>query len=125
MTAPMPGSDLADLINQRVEGAAASWNETDVWVKPDAWHEIAQYLRDDPSLDFTYLNSVTGVDYVEYFEMVYHLTSLRSNRSAVIKLDVYDRESPAVPSVTSIWRGGRSAGARGLGPGGHTFPGAL
>ena len=45
------------------------------------------------------------MDYVEYFEMVYHLLSLRRNSSLVVKSRVAGREDPAVSSVYSIWKG--------------------
>ena len=46
-------------------------------MRSDALHETLRFLRDDEDLDFQFLNSVSAVDYVEYFELVYHLTSLR------------------------------------------------
>ena len=39
---------------------------------------MAHLLKDDPALDFSFLNALSAVDYVEYFEMVYHLLSLRT-----------------------------------------------
>ena len=51
------------------------------------------------------LNSITAVDYVEYFEVVYHITSTIHKHSAVLKAKVYGRDAPSVPSVISVWRG--------------------
>ena len=48
---------------------------------------------------------MSAVDYIEYFELVYHLLSMRKNHSAVIKTRVFDREAPSVPSVIDVWRG--------------------
>jgi NADH:ubiquinone oxidoreductase subunit C len=42
---------------------------------------------------------------VEYFELVYHLLSMRNNTSAVIKSKIFGREELSVPSVFSIWQG--------------------
>ena len=62
-------------------------------------------MRDDPDSDFQFLNAISAVDYVEYFEVVYHLTSLRRQHTAVVKYRVYGRESLSVPSVYDVWRG--------------------
>ena len=52
-----------------------------------------------------FLVAVTAVDYIEYFEMVYHLLSLQNNHSAVLKTRLYDRDEPTVSSVVDLWRG--------------------
>jgi len=105
VTIPLDGSRLAQSINQNIPGAAVEWDETNVWIKPDSWLEAAQFLKKSPDLDFAYLNAVTGVDYIEHFEVVYHLTSIRHNHSAVIKVRTYDRDDPKVQTVTPIWQG--------------------
>ena len=56
-------------------------------------------------LDFGFLNAISAVDYVEYFELVYHLVSLRLNHSVVMKSCVFGREEPSIPSVVDIWQG--------------------
>jgi NADH-quinone oxidoreductase subunit C len=45
------------------------------------------------------------VDYYDYFELVYQLTSLENNHSLVVKTRCYGRENLTVPSVVSLWRG--------------------
>ena len=53
-----------------------------------------------------YLVSISGVDYVEYFELVYHLVSMSKNHSLVLKMKLYGtREQPSAPSIVSIWKG--------------------
>ncbi len=105
MTIPLEGRYLAGLIDEAVPGATLEWNGTDVWVKPESWFQVARFLKDAPDLNFAFLNAITGVDYIEYFEVVYHLTSLRHNHSAVIKTRCYGREDPVVPSVVTLWQG--------------------
>jgi NADH-quinone oxidoreductase subunit C len=63
------------------------------------------YLKNTPDFDFDYFNFVTAVDYYSYFELVYHLTSTKHNHSVFIKTRCYDRASPSVPSVVSLWQG--------------------
>ena len=63
------------------------------------------YLRDEPGLKFEFLSALTAVDRLEYFEVVYHLTSIRLNMMTAIKLRIEDRESPRAPSVMPVWEG--------------------
>ena len=105
MTKALAGQELSQLINQAVPDSVVEENERDVWIKPEAWLNVAHYLKETPELDFAFLNAVTVVDYIEFFEAIYHLTSLRHNHSAVIKMRCYGREDPIVPSVVSVWQG--------------------
>jgi NADH-quinone oxidoreductase subunit C len=65
---------------------------------------VFRFLHDDPGLDFTYLAALTAVDRMDWFEVVYHLQSLRHNHLAVVKLAA-ERPEPSLPSVTPIWYG--------------------
>jgi NADH/F420H2 dehydrogenase subunit C len=105
MTRAHSGEDAARRINEAIPGAAVDFNSTDVWVEPESILETARLLKYDESLDFSFLNAVSAVDYIEYFEMVYHLISLRRNSSLVVKSKVRGRESLEVPSVYEIWKG--------------------
>ena len=106
MTTAYAGEELAAAIENFAPSAATAHNDDSVWVPADRWLEVAQGLRDREELAFNYLNLVTGVDYVDHFEVVYHLTSMAHNRSAVVKIRCGDgRVEPVVPSVYAIWRG--------------------
>ncbi len=105
MTRAHSGEDAAVRINAEISGAASEFNETDVWIQPEQIADVARFLRDDAAFDFSYLNAVSAVDYVEYFEMVYHLLSLRRNCSLVIKSKVLGRDDLSVPSVYGVWKG--------------------
>ena len=105
MTRAHSGEDAARRINESIPGAAIESTQTDVWVLPEHMLPIARLLRDDPAFDFSFLNALSAVDYVEYFEMVYHLLSLRRNASLVVKSRVYGRDEPAIDSVVDVWKG--------------------
>ena len=49
-------------------------------MRPDSVERVARLLKEDPELDFAFLVSITAVDYIEYFEVVYHLLSMRRNQ---------------------------------------------
>ena len=105
MTTELGAARLAAQIEGALPDAVLEHDERDVWVRPESIEAVARVLKDDPELDFACLVSITAVDYIEYFEVVYHLLSMRRNRRAVVKTRCYDREEPTLPSVVSVWRG--------------------
>ena len=105
MTTALDGADLARRINEAHTDAAIKWNEREVWVEPASIRSVAGFLKDDPDLDFSFLTSISAVDYVEHFELVYHLLSMRRNRSGIVKARVPGRGEPVVPSIVDVWRG--------------------
>jgi NADH-quinone oxidoreductase subunit C len=105
MTRSLAGVHLAGRINEAHPDTAIEWNDTCVWIEPDSLLDVARFLKDSPDLEFASLTAVSAVDYIEYFELVYHLLSMRRNRSAILKMRCYGREEPSVDSVTSIWIG--------------------
>ncbi len=99
------GEELADALDGALPGAAHGFDGNTVWVQPSRVNSVAEYLRNDPAHDFQFLNSISAVDYVEYFDLVYHVTSLRQMSTAIFKARVYGRDDLRVPSVYGIWRG--------------------
>jgi NADH-quinone oxidoreductase subunit C len=105
MTAQLPGEAVAHRIQEALPGAVEAWQGPDVWVKPERVLEVCRFLKEDSGLGMDYLVSVTGADYIDHFEAVYHLTSIAHNHSLVLKARVHGRDAPAVPSVVSVWQG--------------------
>lgn len=105
MTKVLAGHDIAHRIEQKYSGAVDDAVPEFAMIKPERLLEVCAYLRDEPELDFKYLASVTGVDRLESFEVVYHISSFQHNHRTVIKTSTAERESPKLPSVTSIWAG--------------------
>ena len=75
-----------------------------VYVTAGSLMEVCRQLRDEPFLAFDYLLSLTAVDYVDYFEVVYQLLSLSLKHSALLKVRLPGRTDLRVPSVTSVWK---------------------
>ena len=106
MTRSWSGEKLAAAIEAFAPGATVNSNATDVWIAPERVREVCEGLRDRPEFKFDLLSGVTAVDYIDHFEMVYHLTSLPKNARSVLKVKCgWGREEPTVPSVTPVWRG--------------------
>ncbi|MEK7217208.1 MAG: NADH-quinone oxidoreductase subunit C [Chloroflexota bacterium] len=105
MTKHVPGAELAEAVERSVPGSVAEVQPQGVVIQAESIRAVAAFLRDDPGFAFDFLASLTAVDYLDYFEVVYHLTSLTHNHSAVLKTRAYGRSAPAVPSVVAVWRG--------------------
>ena len=105
MTQTLTGLEIAHQIEQRFPGAVTEAAPEFAMIAPERLVEVATWLRDDDDLSFKFLSSLTGVDRIEWFEVVYHLESFRRNRMTAIKVRSDDRENPSVPSVVSVWPG--------------------
>ena len=103
--AALSGETLARRLQEAAPDAVIDWNDSSVWVRPEAMGDVAGFLHNDPELDFTFLNAVSAIDFVEYFELVYHLTSIAKGHTGVIRSRVYGREEPTAASVVNVWRG--------------------
>jgi NADH-quinone oxidoreductase subunit C len=105
MTYSLSGTDLAHHIEQKFPDAVVDAQPEWAEVKPERLVEVCTHLRDDPELDFRYLTSLTGVDRLDHFELVYHLVSIGRNQASTLKIRCHDHDDPEVPSVVPVWRG--------------------
>ncbi len=105
MIREMPGEETARHVEAACPGAVEHWEGVSLWVRPERILEVCSFLKETSGMGFNLLNTISAVDYVEYFEVVYHLTSTTSLHSAVLKAKVYGRESPSLPSVVILWQG--------------------
>ena len=104
MTTALSGEDLGKKIAEALPGSVVSGEKPWIVVDSKQVHQVAEYLKNTPGLDFDYLTVVTAVDYIDYFEVVYRIVSLKHNHSIILKTRSYSRENPVVASVTPVWR---------------------
>jgi len=104
VTTALNGEQVSKKISKSFPDAVVAADEAAVVVTRESMLKVAEFLKNTPALDFDYLADLTTVDYTDYFEVVYRLVSLTHNHSLVLKTRCYDRDKPAVPSVTSLWR---------------------
>jgi len=104
VTTALVGEQIAKEITELFPGAVVVADKAAVVVTSESLYQVADFLKNTPALDFDYLTNLTAVDYVDYFEVVYHLISLKSNHSLVLKTRCHDRDKPVVPSVVNLWR---------------------
>ena len=106
---PVAGKDLAEVLPASVAGSVkdsgVEWDDLAVWVEPSSIGDVARFLHGDPVWDFRFLNSISAVDFIGHFEVVYHLTSFQRQHTALIKTRLLGREALSLPSVYHVWRG--------------------
>lgn len=105
MTQALSVQAIADKLKSAGLDGVLEAGENNLLIDSSFLLDIVRFLRDTPGLDFDYLSSLTAVDYKEYFELVYHLVSLKHNHNLLLKIRCQNRNKPEVASVTAIWRG--------------------
>jgi len=73
-------------------------------VDPADLLKFCKLLNGEKELSFDYIRAITGIDYIDYMEMVYCLYSFANNWSLTIKVKL-SAEKPEVETLTSIYRG--------------------
>ena len=79
----MTAQEIVDILKTRfpeaVVDAAVDHSHPHVVVTPEAWHEVATFLRDDPRLAMNMLRCLSGVDLhpENSIELLYDLISMR------------------------------------------------
>ena len=105
MTKQLGGAELAAQINKIYPDSVLEWNHEEIWIAPENLLMVSNWLKTTDDLDFGTLRAITAVDYIEYFELIYHFLSMRLNQSAILKTRLYGRENPVIDSVVEIWKG--------------------
>ena len=105
MTRPLAGAEVAAKIEGAVLGAGVKGEGGTLWVQGSDLVPVARYLKEEPGLAMDCLANLTAVDYLDHFEVVYHLLSIQHNHSLVLKVRLEGREGLGMPSVTPLWKG--------------------
>ena len=105
--------DNKKLIEKIGSEAKAAGIETELWdangqvfckVDPADILKFCKILNEGDELGFDYIRSITGVDYIDYMEIVYSLYSFANNWSLNIKVKI-NAKNPEVETITSIYKG--------------------
>ncbi|UDM49523.1 NADH-quinone oxidoreductase subunit C [Cupriavidus sp. MP-37] len=103
---------LEKALGKRVQKLVEATGELTLIVKADDYLEVAQILRDDPSLRFEQLIDLCGVDYSEYgdgawdglrFAAVSQLLSVTHNWRLRLRAFASDDDFPVLPSLINVW----------------------
>jgi NADH-quinone oxidoreductase subunit C len=73
-------------------------------VAPENLYALAEKLHSDKETQFDFLVCLSGVDYKEHMEVVYHLRNQETFSEIVLKAKIPSRTKPEVETVCTIWR---------------------
>jgi NADH-quinone oxidoreductase subunit C len=104
--APPPLGPVFGLFQQALPGieleGAQTPIDTAITIRRDDLTRVMEAARRDDRLAFDYLRCVSGVDWIEDLEVVYHLWSFRHNHGVALKVR-FPAEDAHVPTVSHIW----------------------
>jgi NADH-quinone oxidoreductase subunit C len=103
-TVVIPGTEVAARISAAFPDSVIEASDASVTVSADRVAEVARFLRDDDELDCKYLNCLTGIDWLDHFDVVYVLTSMAKNHTLTLEART-SHDDPVVPSVSDVWQG--------------------
>ncbi len=67
------------------------------------WQEVALFLKEDVDFKFNYLMNLSGIDYEQYMEVIYHFHAIDRNEYLAVKVQT-DRDGGEIPTVKNIWQ---------------------
>ena len=101
----MTNEELKQFISQQIPEAVFEESQfLNAIVEGDKAFSVLKSLRENPETNFDYLFCQSGVDWKDFFYVVYHLTSKKHNHTVVVKAKVSDRVNPQIESVAGIWK---------------------
>jgi NADH-quinone oxidoreductase subunit C len=113
---------LKQQFGERIKSEKLDGPDPFVVIDPSDLVEVCRFLRDEPRLNFAFLNCISGVDYLEtdpkkapkagfepHVEVVYHFQSFTHRHRIVVKVilprwkDDTPGHLPEVPSLTGLY----------------------
>jgi NADH-quinone oxidoreductase subunit C len=105
MTIALSAKEVVTKLDEKLGSNILNTYGNIVLVKSESLKELLSYLKDASGLELDYLNNITAVDYWDYFELIYQLTSIKNNHKLTVKTQLTGRENPVAPSITGVFKG--------------------
>tara|TARA_E500000331_G_C16884307_1_gene551827 strand:- start:39 stop:485 length:447 start_codon:yes stop_codon:yes gene_type:complete len=106
MTKELTGNEIKSTLNVNYHSLIDSVEADHIVLKNEKEKLLSFFESLKNEKKFNLLSSVTSVDFLSKFVVVYHFTSIEKNESLVIKIPCGEsRAEPSVISITSVWRG--------------------
>jgi NADH-quinone oxidoreductase subunit C len=103
---PPPTGPVFGLFQQALPGiqleGAQTPIDTSIAIRRDDFTQVMETARHDERLAFDYLRCLSGVDWIDELEVVYHLWSFRNNHGVALKVR-FPAKDAHVPTVSHIW----------------------
>ena len=71
---------------------------------PEDLPRVALFLKESPRFLLDYLSSITGADYLNYLESVYHFYSMAQKQGPVVLRVRTSKDNPKIPSLAPVYR---------------------
>jgi NADH-quinone oxidoreductase subunit C len=105
--APPPTGPVFGLFQQALPGVSLEGAQTPIdtaiTVRRDDFASVMDAARNDERLAFDYLRCLSGVDWIEDLEVVYHLWSFKHSHGVALKVR-FPAGDAHVPTVSHIWQ---------------------
>ncbi len=101
----MNTAEIKSLLEKKFPGLEIKIINDGLVLKPEDLPRVAKLLKESPESKLDYLSLITGVDYVEFLESVYHLYSVEKRVGPVVLKVRVPRTSPKIPSLVPLYRG--------------------
>ena len=88
-------------IENQIPGISLKLIRDTLWIEnPQDVFKVAHLLKESPEYQMDYLSSLTGADYLQYLEVVYHLYSMKKKIGPLVLRVRVSRDSlPVVPPL--------------------------
>jgi len=67
--------------------------------------DVSRFLKENDTFRMDYVSCITGVDYREYLECVYHLYSMEKRQGPICLKVRVKQDDPKIPSLVPLYRG--------------------
>jgi NADH-quinone oxidoreductase subunit C len=91
---------------EAVSEVSAFRGELTLLVTAERLRRIAEYLRDEPGLEFDFLSDVSVVDRFPIeprFQLNYHLLSIVNRQVLRVRVRLSDSADPVIDTMTPVW----------------------
>lgn len=96
-----PAEELKQTLPASVVSTGTQVEKPLALIKKDDLLKVAAKVKE---MGFNHLSVVTGIDYVDRFEVIYNFFSYGKKENLVLKV-ILDHEAPEVDSLASLWKG--------------------
>ena len=102
----MKAEEIKAKIEQALSGVPMRLVRESILIEnPQDLPKVARFLKESPDFQMDYLSSITGADYLEYLESVYHLYSMQKKDLSIVLRTRVKRDQAKIPSLVSLYRG--------------------
>ena len=92
--------ELKQIMPASVESVGFQTNKPQAVIKKEDLLKIALKVKE---MGFDNLSVITGIDYVDRFEVIYNFLSYKKKQNLVLKV-ILPHENPSIESLSSIWK---------------------